>query len=75
MKTTQNERLLEWLRANRTIDPLQAWTELGIYRLGARIYDLRRQGHFIINDTKKVANRYGEACRVAEYELINKTNN
>jgi hypothetical protein len=70
MKETQTERLLGWLKTNGTIDPLQAWQELGIYRLGARIFDLKRHGCVIINKTKRIANRYGEACRVAEYELI-----
>lgn len=68
-KMTQAERLLKALTEG-PIDPLQAWSELGIYRLGARIFDLRQQGHVIRRNSKDVLNRFGERCIVAEYELV-----
>lgn len=69
MKTKgQSARLLEWLR-QKPIQPLQAWAELGIYRLGARIYDLRASGHRIGRQMVTVRNRFGEPCRVAQYTL------
>lgn len=67
---TQKQRLLEYLKKNGTIDPLQSWQELGIYRLGARIFDLKADGHNITSGTKKVRNRFDEECRVALYELV-----
>jgi hypothetical protein len=71
MTTTQNERLLEYLADHQDgIDPMTAWCHLGIYRLGARIWDLRKQGHAIEADTVEVHNRFGEACRVARYRLL-----
>lgn len=66
--TSQNARLLERLKQG-PINPMQAWQELGIYRVGARCYDLRQQGHTITTETVKVTNRFGETCRVAEYHL------
>ena len=66
---TQNARLLAYLRVHREIDPLTAWRELGIYRLGARIYDLREAGHSIESDRIPVENQFGEECRVARYRL------
>lgn len=68
-KPTHCQRLLARLR-RAPINPLQAWRELGIYRLGARVFELRRAGHTINRDTVTVRNRYGEACRVARYRLI-----
>lgn len=65
----QTDRLLQYLKTHREIDPLTAWDELGIYRLGARIYDLREAGHPITSDRKLVDNRFGEECRVALYTL------
>ena len=65
----QCDRLLGYLKVNREIDPLTAWSELGIYRLGARVYDLRQAGHNITSDRKPVENRFGEECRVALYTL------
>ncbi len=66
---TQCERLKKWLLEHGEIDPLTAWAELGIYRLGARVYDLRRRGLNIVSLRKKVLNRFGEACEVALYRL------
>lgn len=58
---TQCQRLLSYLQKNKTINPL-----LGIYRLGARIFDLRER-HDIVSHIIKVKNQFGEECRVAEY--------
>ncbi len=44
---SQNKKLLSYLKDNGSIDPMQSLNELGIYRLSARIYDLRLQGHLI----------------------------
>jgi hypothetical protein len=40
----QADSLAEYLAANRIVTPLAAWTQLGIYRLAARVYDLRQRG-------------------------------
>ena len=66
---TQCERLLEYLDSDYGIDPITAWTELGIYRLGARVFDLKKQGHVINKTDKVVRNRWGEKCVVAYYKL------
>lgn len=65
---SQCERLLNRLKSG-PINPLEAWQELGIYRLGARVFDLRQAGHDVKKSTRTVYNRYGEPCRVAEYSL------
>ena len=67
---TQNTRLLSYLELNGTIDPLESWEQLGIYRLGARIFDLKNQGYNIQTENKTVLNRFNEGCRVALYRLI-----
>ena len=66
---SQNERLIDYLKAHKTITPLEAWNELGLYRLGARIFDLKQQGLDISSKLVKVTNRFGEDCRVSQYEL------
>ena len=66
---TQNERLLNYLDLNDGIHPLIAWTNLGIYRLSARIKDLRNAGNRITRDSITVVNQFGEECRVAFYRL------
>ncbi|AQH05700.1 hypothetical protein A9R05_42540 (plasmid) [Burkholderia sp. KK1] len=64
------ERLLTHLERTGPITPMEAWSELGIYRLGARIFDLKAQGHEIVREIVAVSNRYGEECRVARYRLV-----
>jgi hypothetical protein len=48
---------------------MEAWSELGIYRLAARVNDLRARGHNIERTMIETKNRWGEVCRCAEYRL------
>jgi len=64
---TQIQRILNYLEAGNTITTLNAFNELGITRLAARIHELKRQGHAINKKTISVTNRYNEKCSVAEY--------
>ena len=66
---TQCERLAKHLETKGSINPLQAWQALGIYRLGARVFDLKQDGMKIKTRKVNVDNRFGEKCRVAEYYL------
>lgn len=65
---THCERLINRLSVG-PVTPMEAWAELGIYRLGARVFDLREQGHDIRKEMVNVTNRFGESCRVARYRL------
>jgi hypothetical protein len=65
----QMERVLSHLKTKRTIQPLEAWRDLGIYRLSAVIYDLRQEGHKIDTRRVEVVNRFGEPALIAEYSL------
>lgn len=66
---SQNERLLLHLKNFGTIQPMMAWSQLGIYRLASRICDLRKEGHSIEKRMVTLTNRWGEEVRVAEYKL------
>lgn len=48
----QREAVLRYLKRNREITPMQALNDLSIYRLGARIFELREKGHHILNTEK-----------------------
>ena len=65
----QRERVLQYMRDFGSINPLQAMGDLGVMRLGARIYDLKKAGHRITTQLVKGKNRYGEAVSFAEYKL------
>ena len=70
---SQCTRLLTHLKTS-PINPLEAWAKLGVYRLAARINDLRRDGHDIQSEAITVPNRFGEACRVAQYRFDGASN-
>ena len=64
-KLTQNQQILEYLKSGKTITPLIALEKFGCFRLSARIFNLREEGHAII--TKNVT-RKGKTF--AEYSLL-----
>lgn len=45
--TPQAFEVLTYLKQHGTIEPKEAWTKLGVYRLAARIKDIRDAGHVI----------------------------
>lgn len=69
MGKTQCERVLQYMQDFGSINPLQALGDLGIMRLGARIYDLKKEGHGICRRMVAGKNRYGETVNYAEYRL------
>ncbi len=66
---TQTDRVLRHLQDYGSITPVEAMAEYGIMRLGARIWDLKRQGHVIFTERETGVNRYGEKTAYARYSL------
>lgn len=69
-KLTQTGKVLRHLRDYGSITPMDAMSDYGIMRLGARIYDLKRHGHVIQSELVQGQNRYGETTRYAKYTLV-----
>jgi len=59
----QASRILAYLRAGHKLTPLESLEMFGCFRLGARIYDLKKAGHKIISESVKLPN----GKRVAQY--------
>lgn len=66
---SQCERILRHLQDYGTITQAEAIAEYGCYRLGARVYDLKKQGHPILRRMKTGKNRYNESVSYAEYYM------
>lgn len=66
---TQNEQVLRHLLDNKKITSLEAVELYGIMRLGARIYDLKKQGYPIKTCLRVGKSRNGESMVYAEYRL------
>ena len=69
---TQTQAILDYLQQGKRLTPLEALSLFGCFRLGARVYDLRQQGHNVKSRNIQV----GKNKRVAEYwiELRNQDN-
>ena len=65
---TQKEMVLTYIEQNGSIDPLRAFTDLGIMRLAARIADLKRSGHRIDTEMKTRTMPNGTVKSWAEYK-------
>lgn len=61
---SQNAKVIDYLATGRSLTPLQALSRFGILRLGARVHQLRQQGHDILTDTAVIGRK-----RVARYVL------
>lgn len=68
-KQAQVDRLRGYLLSGRSITPLDAWRELGIYRLSARVFELRAAGEPVVGEFVKRTNQFGEPCRVMQYAM------
>jgi helix-turn-helix protein len=63
-RASQNVRILAHLK-KATLTPLEALKLYGCFRLGARVYDLKKDGH---NIRSRLVETNGK--RVAQYVLI-----
>lgn len=70
-KLSQKKVILDHLKKFGSIEPLTALREYGIYRLGARVADLRSEGYHIVTETKASVSRItGRSVHFANYKLV-----
>lgn len=70
MKKTQSEQILEYMRTHGSITPMDAMLKLHCMRLGARIFDLKREGHNIRTKIESFKSEDGHTSHFARYFLI-----
>lgn len=63
---TQAERIREYMEITGSITQRDAF-QMGIYRLGARIFDLKKAGYPIKTEMKKAINKDGSESTIARY--------
>ena len=66
---SQNALILDYLEKNGSITQQEAVKSFGCYRLGARIWELKQEGHKITRVMESSANRYGIITTYARYFL------
>lgn len=68
-KVTQGAKILKYMRDYGSITPVEAFRDLGVMRLGARIYDLEQEGIRIAHERETSTNRMGEKVSYSRYRL------
>ena len=68
-KSTQAERVLDYINDFGSITQMDALNDLGVMRLASRISDLKKMGYPITSNVEPVKNRYGEVCHIKRYSM------
>lgn len=66
---TQCEKVLNYIRLNGSITPLDALREFGCMRLASRVTDLKAKGYNIVTKMESHKNRYGDTIKYARYTI------
>lgn len=66
---TQADAVLDYLRNTGPLDQFTAKDELGLLRLGARIWDLKQRGYAIRTELIEAPTEYG-GTHIAQYSLV-----
>lgn len=69
MKPSQKERVMKYIEDFGSISSFEAYKDLGITQLGARIWELKKDGVKIRTRWKVSYNRYLEKVTYKEYYL------
>ena len=70
MRKTQNDRILDFMKQYGGITTKEAFENLGVTRLSARIFELRQSGVNIGQQTVKGRNRFGNVVCYDRYYII-----
>lgn len=70
-KPTQCDRIIDYIHRHGSITMLDAYLDIGVSQLGARIFELKHKYGYVFGTRWiDVKNRYGEKCKVKEYFLV-----
>lgn len=68
-KVTQRDRVLQYIQDFGSITSWEAYRELGITQLGARIFELKERGYSFNTERVNTENRYGDRTHFDRYTL------
>lgn len=69
---SQKELILKYIADFGYITSFQAYADLGITQLGARIKELKSKGYEFKTEQQKSTNRYGKPVKFVRYYLTKK---
>lgn len=73
-KPTQCERILDYIRRYGSITSWQAYQDLGVTQLAARIFNLKERGYSFETTRIYTKNRLEEDTHYDEYRLVGEPN-
>lgn len=65
----QRERVLDYIDEFGSISAMEAFRDLGIMQLSARLVELEREGHRFNKKQESALNRYGERIYYTRYSI------
>lgn len=68
-RLTQKDRILKYMKDFGYISSWDAYADLGITQLGARIYELKKIGYVFSKERIKTSNRYGQPVFFDLYKI------
>ena len=69
MKISQKDRIINYIREFGSISSWEAYSDLGITQLGARIDQLKKEGFKFRTEWESNTNRFGEKTDYKRYYL------
>lgn len=70
MKIAQKDRIINYIRQFGSISSWEAYSDLGITQLGARIDQLKKEGFKFRTEWESNTNRFGEKTEYKRYYLV-----
>lgn len=64
----QTNQILDYLRTGKAITPLEALNHFGCFRLGARIYEIKKLGYKVKTEIERQGDKHW-----AKYSLLKET--
>lgn len=68
-KTTQKERVLDYMKRFDGITVREAFNDLGVTQLAARICEIEADGHEVTKSYESTKNRFNESVSFVRYRL------
>lgn len=69
-KLTQCQRVLAYIKQYGSITSWEAYRDLSITQLGARLFELKKQGYMFEKERINTTNRMGEKTHYDKYRLV-----
>ena len=69
MRKTHCDRVVEYINQNGSITSRDAFIELGVTRLSAVVFDLKKKGYQVDTQFESSKNRWGDSTTYARYSF------